>query len=382
MSNNIIQFNPQSNLPSAIAQQLAVLGAPTSSPLSEGVGATYAVLSIKGKVFRIRHGGADTVVLDPQTGQPSQLLEVILLAAKGTLSKTYYASGYVEGTTEQPDCSSEDGVHPVAPVGKSVQCNDCRLCPWNVFGSKKSSDGVPTNSKACADSRKVVVVPAQDIANERFGGPMLLRVPAASLTPLADFDRTLRGVGAPFYAVVAQLSFDYTVAFPKLVVKPLRFITDAEAAQVLALRDDPRTLEIISDTPAVAAAAPALALPGAMPAALAVPAQAPPQPVQPAAQPVQAQPQAQPQQTQPQASQGVSFGPPVAVASAPQAVAAPTIPVTAPVATYSPPPVFVAPGVAAPTSVPPAPAVAPGATSTVPLGVLNHVDALLGGAGA
>lgn len=281
MSNAVIPFRPDNILPAVIAQQLVQQGGQMHNPLTDGVGSAYANVSFKGKIFRIKYGGEEVVLVDPATNLALQYMDVVVLDAKSELSKTFYAAGYVEGVSEQPDCSSEDGVTPSAPVGKQVQCHDCRMCKWNAFGSKVSTDGKPSNSKACADTRKLAVVPIYNLQNERFGGPMLLRVPAASLTGLANFSRTLANQGAPFFAAVVRITFDISAAYPKLDFTPLRFLTDQEAQDVLALRVDPRTAEILRagtlQTPAPALAAP---VGGQVPSAMqAQPTQTPAAPV-------------------------------------------------------------------------------------------------------
>ncbi|MFX8094606.1 hypothetical protein ABTK72_20245, partial [Acinetobacter baumannii] len=85
-------------------------------------------------------------------------------------------------------------------------------------GSKISDNG--SKSKACSDSRKLVIVPvgangAVDFENLRFGGPMLLRVPPASLRAFAEYDAKLQAMGLPYYAVVTRLQFDQSQAYPR-----------------------------------------------------------------------------------------------------------------------------------------------------------------------
>lgn len=387
MSQQLTPFNPQGQLPAAIAQSLATTGGALPSALSEGVGSNYANVSFKGKVFRIKYGGQEHLLVDPATNQPLQYLDIVIVDAKNVLSKTYYASGYTEGSNEQPDCASEDGVTPHAPPGKQVQAHDCRLCPWNAFGSKKSTDGIATNSKACADTRKLAVVPIHNIPNENFGGPMLLRVPAASLTNLAEFDRSVRAAGAPFFAVVVRVTFDYNVAYPKLVFQAQRFLTDAEASDVLALRSDMRTKDIIEglappvapaplqgQAPAAMAQAAPAAMAQAAPVVAAPPVAAPPMP--------QAAPVMAPQQA---ASNVVAFGAPPVPHAAPVPQAAPNIPVTGaavpppvtafapPVQVMNPPPV----GFAAAAAPAPAQAVPTQQAAPLPQSVLDAVDGLL-----
>ncbi len=362
MSQAMQPFRPDTALPAAIAQIVQQQGGQLANPLAEGVGSSFANLSFKGKIFRIKYAGEEVVLQDPNTGFALQFIDVVIVDAKGTLSKTYYATGYTEGVTEQPDCSSEDGITPFAPVGKQVQCHDCRMCKWNVFGSKPQQQGQPaSNSKACADTRKTAIVPIYNIANERFGGPMLLRVPAASLSGLAQYSRTLAGQGAPFYAAVVRITFDNEAAFPKLVFTPLRFLNEQEAAQILELRNDIRVADILTSGTTTSTAALPAPVAGQVPSSMqgaptqtpgAAQASAPP--VAPAAPPAQQYAPPQPQYAPPQPVQpdpsGVAFGVPTPPPAAPQAAPAPQIPVTAPVQQAPQPPPVYAPPVAPPAA--------------------------------
>jgi hypothetical protein len=403
MSNQLVPMSPamqQAQMPALIQNQLQAMGYNVQdSALSQGVGVQFANVSYKGKVFRIKYGANETLLVDPQTNQPLQYLDVILVDAKKELSKTYYASGYVEGSSEAPDCSSEDGVHPVAPAGKQPQAVDCRTCPWNAFGSKKSSDGVATNSKACADTRKVVVVPPVNIQNERFGGPMLLRIPAASLQGLAQFDRTLSAQGIPFFAVIVRITFDYTVSYPKLQFQAMQYLSDQQFAEVVAMRADPRTRDILNQGSQaapqnVAAPTPAPApapIQGQPPVGMATQAP-PPSPAEPppAQQPAQAwgtapatapapAPAAPPPVT-------AAWGAPPPVQAQPVAQAAapiPQQPAQAPQQTSFAPPPVAAPPVQQPMAYAPPQAAAPApqtqaAPSALPQEVLNSVDAMFG----
>lgn len=241
-----------------------------SSELSQNVGANYAVVSFKGKVFRIKHGGTETPITIQFNGQEyaAPFLDVVIPLANPALSKTYYASGYVEGSDESPTCWSEDGRNPLAPMEQrpivpqtGQHCTDCLLCPMNAFGSKINQD-TGKGGKACADTRKLIVVPLDvngnvDADNARYGGPMLMRVPAASLTVFAEYDRKLQSMGVPYFAVVTRMQFDQSVAYPKFQLSPQRMITEAEANQILALRNGPQVQAILNGGHA-SAPAPAL----------------------------------------------------------------------------------------------------------------------------
>lgn len=254
-----------------------------SSELSEGVGPSYAVVTIKGKTFGIRHSGSTTPMTVTMNGAvyAAPFFDVLLVKASAALSKTYYKDGYQEGDNDAPDCWAEDGVNPLAPLDQrpidprtNAPCVDCRACPMNVFGSRISDNG--SKAKACADTRKIAVLPvvptgqlnAQgvdpgrvDFDNSRFGGPMMLRVPAASLRSFAEYDASLRGMGLPYYGVVTRMQFDPAFAYPKFVLQPVRGLSEAEAQDLVAVRSKPTIDLMLTGGHTAPQAAPALAAP-------------------------------------------------------------------------------------------------------------------------
>jgi hypothetical protein len=139
---------------------------------------------------------------------------------------------------EAPDCASIDGITP--DIGVPAPQNDlCATCPQNAFGSKVN-EKTGKKSKACADSRRLAIVPAEDINNEDFGGPILLRVPQGSLAGLINFNAECRKVGVPYYAVVVELGFDVDSEFPMITFKPVAVVQDNKIASVIRdLRDGP-----------------------------------------------------------------------------------------------------------------------------------------------
>lgn len=244
----------------------ALMNNTTSDEMQANVGASYAVVTFKGKTFAIKHGGQTTPLTANFNGQliAAPFFDVVIPRAKAELSKTYYPSNYTEGSDESPSCWSEDGIHPLAPEDQRPRdangrpCQDCRLCPMNQFGSKISDNG--SKSKACADTRKLIVIPVvaggprdgngndlgvMDADNIRYGGPMLLRVPAASLRVFADYSAKLQGMGLPYYGVVTRLEFDQTVAYPKFSLKALRVLREDEAVRLAEVRESATVRQIL-----------------------------------------------------------------------------------------------------------------------------------------
>lgn len=213
--------------------------------LGAGVSGGFAVVSFRGKVWRIKHAGDERDVLRTDgSNDPAASLEVILVKASHALSKNYYPSGYVEGANEQPACWSTNGIAPDASA-PSRQNGVCATCQWNVFGSRTTENG--KKAKACSDSKRIAVVPLGDIDNELFGGAMLLRVPAASLVDMANYGKRMGSAGYPTFAIATRIGFDTKEAYPKLTFKEIRALSDQEVAKIMELRENAQVGRILSE---------------------------------------------------------------------------------------------------------------------------------------
>ena len=203
--------------------------------LSAGVRGGYSVVSIRQAKWHIKADGEETTLMSAD-GNPLGSLKLVLLKGSPNVSKNFYADGFVEGSSEPPTCSSIDGITP-DPGGADVQAPSCAVCPQNVIGSRVTEAG--KKLKACADSRRIAVIPENDFKNEVFGGPMLLRVPAGSLTNLSMYGKKMKKVGFPYNTLVTRCSFDTTTAYPKLEFNAVRPLTDPEAEEIVQLLSDP-----------------------------------------------------------------------------------------------------------------------------------------------
>lgn len=206
----------------------------SNDDLSSGVSGGFSVISIRGSKWRIKHSGEETLVTDAE-GEPIPSLRVLLLKANPAISKNFYEGGYVEGSSDEPDCWSSTGIKPDASVQNPVSPG-CANCPKNVFGSRITENG--KKAKACSDVRRVVVLPEGDLPNERYGGPLLLRVPAASLSELSAYGKVMKDKGFPYNTVVTRISFDPDTAYPRLRFNAVRPLTEAEIVEVEGLLDD------------------------------------------------------------------------------------------------------------------------------------------------
>lgn len=211
--------------------------------LSAGVSGGFAVMSFRASKWRIKFQGEEHPILDGN-GDPIASLEAVILKANPHITKNYYEQGYSEGAAEAPDCYSLDGVRP-DPASPNLQSSACAACPKNVFGSRITPAG--KKAKACQDNRRLAIVPAADLDNETFGGPMLLRVPAASLAELALMGKNLKSRGFPYNAVTVRIGFDIDASYPKLTFRPVRPLTDEEALKVRELLSDDKLERILAE---------------------------------------------------------------------------------------------------------------------------------------
>lgn len=192
--------------------------------LSSGVSVGFPVLSIKGKNFHIKQSGEATLVTAPGSEDPAFSLEVVLVKANPHQSKVFYEGGYEEGSEDSPTCYSNKGDMPETDA-LDPQSPTCATCKHNQWGSRTTDNG--KKGKACSDSRRIAISAAGDIP-----AVMLLRVPAASLTPLMKYGKELSKRGIPYQAVVTKLSFDPAMAHPLLTFRAVRPVLEAEAEQI------------------------------------------------------------------------------------------------------------------------------------------------------
>lgn len=342
--------------------------------VQQGVQAGFAVISYKGRNFHIKYRGEEELVTDPMRPDvPSAYLTTVIIGAAGSISKQYYINQYTEGNSSAPDCYSIDGVKP-EDNSPQKQANICATCPQNQWGSRITADG--RRAKRCQDARRIAVVPAGDIMNEAFDGPMLLRIPPMSLNNLALYGAGLARRGVPLEAVVTRISFDYSVAYPQLTFTPERLLTNEEAMLVVGANNDGMLSHPALDRilyASVAELGPDADEPQEQPSP---PQQPPPQPEP---QPSPAQPPAEPVQP-----------PPAQPAATTQAAPSPTAPPAAPAVVPAAPatprrrtaafagavPVAVAPSAQTPQAAP-VPNGSAGAVTVAPANMQQAIDDLL-----
>ena len=248
----VIPFN-QAPLP---AHLQAAAGANINQQAAVGTGGGMSVdhISLKGGRFHLVKGG-QTTTLQQFT------LNVVIIHANPGVTKAWYASAWnPDQEANAPECASDDGIVPRAD-SPMPQCNNCAACPQNQFGSKINPQ-TGAKSKACADKKTIAIVTPDNV-----GGDMVrLQIPAASM---AEFGAYLRNLPAAYYAVITEISFDTTVSFPKIKFRPIDYVRDPAAFQLIEQRHHS------DEAKAIAGVAGFVQMRAAAPAALAAPAQQP-----------------------------------------------------------------------------------------------------------
>lgn len=205
---------------------------------------SYASLSIKGKVFALVRNGERTVLYSPGTRDVLQRINVIILKAGQHPAKRYYKGTFKdEGESIKPVCFSFNGQHP-DPASTEPQCKSCGTCPFNCFGTARLADGSTGKGKACTDYVRLAVCAADANAHDDV---FYLAVPAASIKNFNQYVTLLARHKMPIFGVRTEISFDPTVATPKLCFTAVGVVeSKAEFNQLLELREGVVTNNIVN----------------------------------------------------------------------------------------------------------------------------------------
>lgn len=207
----VIPFN-QAALPAFLQQASGAANVNVQAATGTGGGHQVDHISIKGGRFHVVRNGQQPVTLQLFA------LNVVMVHVNPGITKAFFEGAWnPDAEAEAPICSSDDGVTPRADSDKP-QCGSCAACPQNQFGSKINPQ-TQKQGKACMDKKSVAIVtPGAE------GGEILrLQIPAASLKDFGAYLRSLPNV--PYYGVVTEITFDTTVSFPKLLFKPVGYVS-------------------------------------------------------------------------------------------------------------------------------------------------------------
>lgn len=197
-------------------------------------------ISIKGGVFREYIGGKEYRVSEDRA------MNIIVIKAAPSLSRTFYSGTYVEGEAIKPDCWSSDNQRPDEKV-KNKQSDTCLKCPQNIKGSGQN------DSRACKFSQRLAVAIEGELDKQEV---YQLVLPSTSIfgdgekgkLPLQAYARHLKNNGVPITGVVTEMRFDTASPTPKLIFKPVRPVTEDEFNTVCALKDSTEAIKAVTLT--------------------------------------------------------------------------------------------------------------------------------------
>lgn len=151
------------------------------------------------------------------------------------LSKTFYASGYTDGSNDAPDCSSTNGVVPDAYIATPVH-SVCATCPKNQWGSAVGMN--EKKAKACKESKRLFVVLAEDAMKEN-PTVYMLTVTVNTFKNFSDYGKTLRAVGitSPCF-VITKFTFDEESSVPKLCFENVGFLEEEPMVRLLPIAEE------------------------------------------------------------------------------------------------------------------------------------------------
>lgn len=228
-------------------------------------------ISIEGGSFRLIVGGQEVAVKEERH------MNVIMLRAADTNTRTFYEGTYVKGSKAKPVCWSSDSVSPHEDV-KNPQSSKCNTCPQNIKGSGQN------DSRACRFQRRLAVLLENDIDGDIYA----MSIPAASIFDngegrkmgLQQYARFLGGHGIDVNAVLTEMRFDTNATAPKLTFSAVRPLEEHEYSTVLARKDEQTAIDAVTmtvaqlDEPTGEVPAPAPAQPARVQAPVPAPAPA------------------------------------------------------------------------------------------------------------
>lgn len=219
MSNEIIKAAQY--LPSLYTEaDVKVLADEFGGGLSQGV--TFPRIGLKGTRFAIKDGDLEQVI-------PQSTIDIVIVRARPTIDKTWYASKYDPNSEEKagPDCYSKDGIKPAADA-MIPQCEICATCHQNAFGSGTDQNGNPSKGKACSDTKQLAV-----FAQGKCYG---FKITPASLKAYNAYLKTLAGYSLTPPVVVTRIGFDPNFTYPVLTFEYVATLDPAQAAAIQQMR--------------------------------------------------------------------------------------------------------------------------------------------------
>jgi len=228
MSNNVSIFTGQTGVSterrqSALAQKLATTSTVSNRRIQANINGTFKKIVNGEQVGNAIRGEFNAIVVGMLTN----------------VSRIYYKEKFdpnKEATL--PNCWSNNGDKPEAGAS-DPQHGNCADCPRNIKGSGDNG------GKACRYQRRVSLM----LEGDESGTVYQFNIPAKSLFgkgtgnihPFESYVKFLVNNGMSPDLVVTNISFDSNAETMELVFSPVREVSDAEYALVLAAQERPET---------------------------------------------------------------------------------------------------------------------------------------------
>lgn len=173
-------------------------------------------ISIRGGVFRLMVNGEEIAKNEDRH------MNIVIVGGNPNYNRSFHASKYVPGESSPPDCWSNDGKTPDASI-ESPQSPLCETCPQNIKGSGQD------DSRACKFQQRLAVVLANDIGGDVYQ----LLLPSKSVfgrgdqdkMPFQQYAKYVGSQGKNINCLVTEMRLDSDSATPKLVFKPVGYLT-------------------------------------------------------------------------------------------------------------------------------------------------------------
>jgi hypothetical protein len=185
-----------------------------------GGGAQAKRISVRGGVFRLMVGNKEVAKNE------SRAMNVVIVNGSPKIGRTFYAGAYDSNNPAVPDCWSADGEKPDASI-EAPQHSNCQDCPQNIKGSGQG------DSRACRYKQRLAVLLADDIDGDVYG----LELASTSLfgnnkdvnkMPFQQYAKYVGSQNKNINTLITEMRLDSDSATPKLVFKPVRFLTREE----------------------------------------------------------------------------------------------------------------------------------------------------------
>jgi len=198
-------------------------------------------ISIRGGVFRMMVNGEEI------TKNEGRAMNIVIVNGGRKIARQFYAGKYVAGESSAPDCWSNDGDAPDASI-EEPQAKTCEGCPQNIKGSGQG------DSRACTFKQRLAVLLADDIDGDVFQ----LVLPAKSIFGRGDLDKMpfqqyakyVGAQGKSINTLVTEVRLDSDSDTPKLVFKPVKYLTEQEWEIAKEKGDTPAARSAVMQTAA------------------------------------------------------------------------------------------------------------------------------------